>query len=55
MSTKQQKEVVFSLDASPAPRSLRRRFTKLQNKQNKFTLLELLVVISIITEVSWQY
>lgn len=48
MSAKQQKEVVASVDASHASRSLRRRFTKIQKKQGGFTLLELLVVISII-------
>ena len=48
MSAKQQKEVIDSVDASHAPRSLRRCFTKIRNKQGGFTLLELLVVISII-------
>ncbi len=48
MSARQQKEVVASIDANPAPRALRRSFSKIRNKQGGFTLLELLVVISII-------
>lgn len=42
------REVVQSIDASGASRGLRRRFEKIRAKQGGFTLLELLVVVSIL-------
>lgn len=42
------REIVAGLDATSAPRGLRRRFEKIRNKaQGGFTLLELLVVVAI--------
>lgn len=53
MQASQVRDVVANLDASSAPRGLRRRFEQIRNKkQGGFTLLELLVVVAILATIA---